>query len=152
MEAGEVEGGGASEVEGHGERDGVGVGCRRAGAGLEDAEGAKGEGEDAGGVGGGGGLEVLAELEAGEGEALVGGRQGGLEAGEGGNEVVGAGRRLERLLCRLRGRSDRSGEGRRRPRGEVAAGPGEERGLGFGRGNRNGGSEARSEEERGGSA
>lgn len=160
VEAGEVEGGGAGEVEGHGERDGIGVGGRRRGGGvrggLEDAEGSEGEGEDAGGVGNAGGFEVLTELDAGEGEALVGGRHDGLEAGEGGEQVLGPLRRLEGLLRLLRNGRGGGGRGggdwRRRELGEVAAGREEERVWGFGCGDRNGSSEPWPEEEGGGSA
>jgi hypothetical protein len=44
--------------------------------------------EDTGRVGGAGRLEVLAKLEAGEGEALVVGGHGSLEAGEGREHVA----------------------------------------------------------------
>jgi hypothetical protein len=58
------------------------------GASLEDSQASKREREDTGWVGGAGRLEVLAELETGEGEALVVGRHGGLEAGEGHEHVA----------------------------------------------------------------
>jgi len=56
--------------------------------GLEDSQASECEREDTGRVGGAGRLEVLAELEAGEGEALVVGGHGGLEAGEGREHVA----------------------------------------------------------------
>ena len=157
MEAGEVEGGGAGEVECHGERDGVGGGDGGGGGGvggrLEDAQASEREGEDSGRVGGARCLEVLAELEAGEGEALVVGGHGGLEAGEGSEHVVRGPRRLERLLSGLRdgGGGRGGGDGRRRSRREVAAGRRRERVLGFARGGRDWASQAGPEEERGGS-
>ena len=56
--------------------------------GLEDSQASKCKCEDTGWVGGSRRLEVLDELEAGEGEALVVGGHGGLEAGERREHVV----------------------------------------------------------------
>lgn len=78
---------GTHEVESHGEREGVGGGAFSA---VQDLESTVGEGEGLFGVGSLG-IEELADFEAGEAELGVIRGEGGLQGGEGGEDVCGGG-------------------------------------------------------------